>query len=190
MITLRADELKRAEVALAHIKDGAAKAAMEALNTSANEAKKKAILKVKETYDVKSTNDGNIKEKGAVNIIRLQKATLQNLNAYVMSSGSRLPLIRFSVRPNSMPKKPTPIIVSVKRSGGTPLKHAFITRVKSSHIGVFERVGLSRLPIKQLHGPSLPQMLGESKVSAYIEEEAQKLLDVNLDKAINRLMEG
>ena len=76
-----------------------------------------------------------------------------------------------------MPPSKGPVRAAVKQGGGSELGHAFIAKMPSGHIGVFEREGEKRLSkttrkgkknterdhIREFFGPSVPGMFGMEK---------------------------
>lgn len=186
MITISCDELSKKIENLYRIDEKIKNAVAEAVNISAEEAKVKAILRVQETYDVKAEQN-NIKVRGRDYAVRLFKARASTLTAYFGVNGRPIPLIRFNVTPTE-PRKQK-VIVSVKKSGGKSIDGAFIARLKSGHIGVFIRAGKSSLPIKQLYGPSVPQMFGEKSIVEYMEKEAKKILEDNVILEVNKVLD-
>ncbi len=182
-IEVKAEQLQKADIWLANVKDGVPKALASALNRTAEHVAAEATRKARETYDIKATD--------VRRTIRITRATKNNLTAHVKSLGSPIPLIQFNVRPSRPPKKPPAVLTaSVKRSGGKPIPGAFVTTMKSGHTGVFERVGKQRLPIRELYGPPAPVMLNEPGVRQQIEEQAVIRLEKRLDHEILRLLGG
>ena len=43
----------------------------------------------------------------------------------------------------------------------TRYPHAFLAQMRSGHLGVFQRVGRTRLPIRELRGPSIAHVFGK-----------------------------
>ena len=91
---------------------------------------------------------------------------LSTLTARVSVSGKRIPLIEFGAR-GPQPSRGRGRGVTARLKGGKGrYPHAFIVRLKSGHVGVFERVpdskrhgpkpNRSQLPVFELRGPSLP----------------------------------
>lgn len=58
------------------------------------------------------------------------------------------------------------VYVQIFRGGPQAhLPHAFMSGLKSGHVGVFERMGKSRLPIRERYTITLASMLGQEEVS-------------------------
>lgn len=76
------------------------------------------------------------------------------------ATGKRIPLIEWVRDKNLAPTRGRRGRgVSARLPGGAGrYPHAFIARMPSGHVGVFQRRATGRLPIYQLHGPSLPKV--------------------------------
>lgn len=114
------------------------------------------------------------------------------------SKGRVNDLSYFKHNPRSVPKRrPTKgkYLYSqvVKGEGGT-IAHAFFAKMRSGHIGVFQRGGHgtnnASLPIAKLSGPSTPQMLGSPTVSDFIQKRMEKRLTINIEHEVNAFLMG
>lgn len=184
MITVNPEQLERAELLLKNIPNGVEKAVVAALNRAVEGARTEAVKKVRERYYIKA--------KDVRDAIEIKKATINSLVAVIRASGSPIALSKFRVTPSRPPTKrrTKPIIVRVVKGGGGPIEGAFVARMQSGHVGVFRRVTKARLPITELYGPSIPQMLGHESVAEYIEEKARERLEERLEHEIDRLLRG
>lgn len=182
MIEVTADHIERAEQLLKHIPNAAPKALSRAINRAAESARTEAARKVRETYF--------IPHNAVLSTIKIDKASEGRLMAKVTSRGHATPLINFRVTPKQpQPRRKSPIIVRVKQGQGGSVKRAFVARMKSGHVGVFERAGKKRTPIRQLFGPPIPEMLGNPTVTDWVEQKAAERLDERLDHEIGRMLE-
>ena len=87
--------------------------------------------------------------------ITVVKATPQRLASRVEARGARIPLITFRAR-GPEPSRGRGRGVRARMPGGAGhYPHAFIATMPSGHRGVFQRVGRSRLAIRELKGPSV-----------------------------------
>ena len=106
---------------------------------------------------------------------------------------SPIALTKFkSVTPKGvMPPAKGPVKAQVKKSGGAELKMAFVAKMKSGHIGVFERKGEKRLPIKELFGPSTTGMFkANENVNVAVLEKIQETLDKRIEHELGRILNG
>lgn len=182
MITIDAIKFKEVEQELGQYKVKAPVALSRALNRAASNAKTNASRKAREKY--------NIKSKDINSTINITKSNRGSLRAVVKSSGERIPLIKFKVSPSQpRPKNPPKVLrVEVKKGGLKDLVGAFVANINGNK--VFKRTSSARLPIQQLFGPAVPQMLGTSDVKEFIENEAAKMFDQRLDHEIQRILGG
>lgn len=181
MIEVTAAHIERAEQLLKDIPGAAPKAMSSAIQRAAETARTEAARKVREKYYVRHSD--------VISTIKIYRVSA--LSANVVSRGHAVSLSKFQVTPTRpQPKRKAPIVVRVKRGEGGPVKHAFVAKMNSGHIGVFQRAGKRRLPVQELYGPPIPQMLGNPSVSEWVEQKAAEKLDERLDHEINRLLEA
>ena len=96
-------------------------------------------------------------------------------------SGRKIPLIRFSPRPAGVTRRRPPGGVSVMvKAQRKAISGSFVARMRSGHLGVFQRHGDDRLPIEEKFGPALAQMLDNPEVNERIRERAAERFDKNL----------
>lgn len=91
--------------------------------------------------------------------IHVQEATVTNFVARLSISGAPIPLYDFNAK-GRLPSrgKGAGVRAKLPPPGKGTYPNAFLARMKSGHIGVFQRTGKARLPIYELHGPSLPKV--------------------------------
>jgi hypothetical protein len=90
-----------------------------------------------------------------------------------------------------MPPAKGPVQAQTKKGGGGTLKQAFIAKMKSGHIGVFEREGEKNLPIKQFFGPSVAGMFRENEsVKVAVMEKTMESFDKRVQHELERLLNG
>lgn len=104
----------------------------------------------------------------------------------VSVTGSPIRLFKFRVTPTS-PRKQL-VTASVKRASKS-LPNAFVQQMRNGTIGVFERVGKSRYPIRQLYSVSAPQMAENEEVLEGAMERASIVFDERLSHEIGRLLD-
>lgn len=104
----------------------------------------------------------------------------------VSVTGSPIRLFKFRVTPTS-PRRQL-VTASVKRASKS-LPNAFVQQMRNGTIGVFERVGKSRYPIRQLYSVSAPQMAGNEEVLEGAMERASIVFDERLSHEIGRLLD-
>ena len=188
MIEVDAEGLERAQELLKGIPGAAKKAVSTSLRKSIRGAKKEAVKKVRERY--------TIRKAGYVS--RTIKMKVENMTGILSSKGPVNDLSYFKTNPKTVPKRRPPkgkYLYSqvVKGQGGT-IAHAFLARMKSGHVGVFQRAGHgasnASLPISKLAGPSTPQMLGSPSVTEFIAKKMLERMDKNLEHEIDAFLKG
>lgn len=130
--------------------------------------------------------------------VRVVKASKGSLKAAAISSGEGIALSKFKVSPNTpvryrgASRSPKVYRAGVKKSGGMkPLDgdpKSFVAEMKTGHIGVFTRKTGDRLPIRQLFGPSVPQIVKSEDIMSEINAEASKTLQKRIDAEINNIL--
>lgn len=188
MIEVDARGIEQAQELLKDIPGASKKAVSTALRKSLRNAKKEAVKKVRERY--------TIRKAGYVS--RTIKMKVENMTGILSSKGPVNDLSYFKTNPKTVPKRRPPkgkYLYSqvVKGQGGT-IAHAFLAKMKSGHVGVFQRAGLgannASLPISKLSGPSTPQMLGSPSVTEFIAKKMLERMDKNLEHEIDAFLKG
>lgn len=182
-IKIDAREYRKTELKLGPYKSKAPLIIVRALNRAGQTAGKTASEVVRLQYTLKAAD--------VKRTFRLQKASKGRLTAILVSSGEHLGLTHFKHSPKT-PRPKTPprggLKVSVTKGKQTKFKHAFLA--DAFGLKVFQRQGKSRLPIKKLVGPSVPQIVGGKNVRPKVESEAAKTYLKRLDHEIRRTLEG
>ncbi|MCI6910800.1 MAG: phage tail protein [Veillonellaceae bacterium] len=188
MIEVDARGIEQAQELLKDIPGATKKAVSTALRKSLRNAKKEAVKKVRERY--------TIRKAGYVS--RTIKMKVENMTGILSSKGPVNDLSYFKTNPKTVPKRRPPkgkYLYSqvVKGQGGT-IAHAFLAKMKSGHVGVFQRAGHgasnASLPISKLAGPSTPQMLGSPSVTEFIAKKMLERMDKNLEHEIDAFLKG
>ena len=188
MVEVDARGIEQAQELLKDIPGASKKAVSTALRKSLRNAKKEAVKKVRERY--------TIRKAGYVS--RTIKMKVENMTGILSSKGPVNDLSYFKTNPKTVPKRRPPkgkYLYSqvVKGQGGT-IAHAFLAKMKSGHVGVFQRAGHgasnASLPISKLSGPSTPQMLGSPSVTEFIAKKMLERMDKNLEHEIDAFLKG
>lgn len=135
------------------------------LNKVAAKASTAASREIRDKYTIKAKD---LKKRGTSNRngLSVVKAKRGRDYAMVMSTGHALPLINFRVTPRTPEadrrrKRGKGVKATVVKGKPYRIPHAFVAQMPSGHTGVFARKGKGRLPIRELFGPSIPQMFAE-----------------------------
>lgn len=104
----------------------------------------------------------------------------------IRSNGKRFPLIRFAekkvsmreikkrekagetsrykLRNGGMVAKNMRVRIMIRKGKTITLKHAFYAVMPNGHVGIFERAGRGRLPIKEMSGVAIPQLFTQKDI--------------------------
>lgn len=80
------------------------------------------------------------------------------------------------------------VAVNVKKGGGGTITQGFIAN--AGRLGVFERIGPSRLPIEQKFGPSAAHMMEDEEVTKMMEEHIVETFNQRIEHEIDRILNG
>ena len=179
-IRIDADAVREVERKLGQMSNRAPGAISSALNRTVTSVASNITKEVRARYHIKA---GDVK-----NTIKKTKASKSNLSAEVRSTGSTIPLDKFKVSPKTVnPKRKTQLKISVEKNGVKQVTGAFVANING--LKVFQRERKSRLPIKRLFGPSVPQMIGQQQIVENINEKAVTTYNTRLNHEINRILQ-
>lgn len=124
---------------------------------------------------------GGLKRRDVDPSIRIfPYSTPASLSATVRGSGRPIALIKFAARQ-------TKAGVTANAWGVRKLyRHTFIATMKSGHEGVFVRTSKKRVPIKELWGSGVTQVMSQAITLGEIEAEAQDKLTANVVRQLKR----
>lgn len=188
IVSVTDEQIKKVEQMLYGLNVEASKVLSRAINRATTTARAEAVRAVREGYHIRASD---VRETMSVH-----KANAKSLTARVTSKGKTMPLINFDVSPKRpSPGRKSPYTARVSKAGGrTSLGHAFVARMPNGKVGVFERYGPYRRPIgqkiRELHGPSVPQMLGSKGVVEHVSEKAREMMDRRIDHEVKRILGG
>ena len=127
--------------------------ASRALNRTISAVKAEQIKSAKEKYTLKS---------GMYKGVNVRNSNPGNLMASVNAQGSTISIDNFKVSSKKRTIKQVRLTAEVKKGESKSLGDSFIGYYNKPTI--FHRLGAERVPLKQLFGPSLPQILGETSI--------------------------
>jgi hypothetical protein len=146
-VTLDPSQLSAARDALQYVGNGYQRATMRAANYAAARTKtatgKKLIALL--TADAQRIKDS----------LMVKRATLANNTSVLDITGKAIPLFRFDVA-FMYPTVKGGVTAKMFKTGIAPthLKHAFVAKMKSGHVGVFSRETDARFPLREHFGPN------------------------------------
>lgn len=193
MVTIDPGDLRKAKALLSGIKGGVPRVIARALNKTLTGVRKDAVKEIQKTITPKA--------KVIRKTFKISKATVFRPTGVILSTGKPLGLIHFKARQT---KKGVTLQIK-KKEPRKFLKHAFIATMPSGHKGVFwreykgtrgaTRKGMAyaaiprkyRLPIKELYGPRVPDILSNEPVMKPILDKAKRRLRKNFSHELNFL---
>lgn len=134
--------------------------------------------------------DMGIKAADANKRLRQRMASANTPQSRLSAGFERVPLMAFNAR-GPVPSRGRGKGVSYRMGAGnarTRLQSAFIAKMKSGHPGVFIRKGRGRLPVVQLHGPSVGHVFAKFRPTALA--RAEEVFRSTLDHELSRLANG
>ncbi len=202
------EALDHAAKVLAGIPDGVNKAVRSALPRTVSSLRGESVRAIQTKYDISAAN---IRSKQNISIRYSYGAVSE---AYVLFSGRKIPLYRYN---GTSPKNPAvnaskTVMVNIdgtlkpmhpgvaaaahqlKGTSPTKFQNAFVTKMDSGHVGIFERTGgvtsSGRDQIKELQGSSVPQMLGNESVQTHLADRASQKFEERMEHEILRILNG
>lgn len=201
------DTLERAKAMLAGIDGGINRAVRSAMSRVASNLRSNSTKAIQERYAISASS---IREHENV---RVTYNFRDGVQAEIKFTGRKIPLYRYKGAAPVTPEydktrwikalvdgKMTWVHPGVSARGHllastapTVFENAFVARMKSGHIGIFERTGeLNRAgtgsEIQEIMGLSVPQMLGSGEVERKLADTAARKFGERLDHEINRIL--
>lgn len=134
----------------------------------------RAINKTMTTVNAQAARDIKKDIGGKLSISEIKvgltktKASAKELYASLYAKGRRIPLIKIDP---SASQDASGVNYKTGKGRGH-VQHAFLATMKNGHKGVFKRKGSTRLPIQELHGPSLPKVFTNEVIMQAMERIA------------------
>lgn len=181
-VDVEKDAISSARAMLAGIPGAFKKAMGSALKRTATSGKAFAAKEIRREYFLKAAD---FKAHTYSNI--QYKTDGFGTSVLIKYRGTHIPLINF----NTFLRKNGHISVRVKRSSAREmLRNVFAQTMPNGHIGLYERETDERLPIRQLYGPAVPQMMSynaevQGKIQTHIKDEFKKRLDHEVTAILN-----
>jgi hypothetical protein len=126
---------------------------------------------------------------------RLVRRGGQVVGGEVTIKTGRIPLGRFKPKQSwrkgrTQGRVRTRVSYKIDKGGGRQkIADAFLLEFSSGYQGIFRREGASRLPLYQLHGPSIPEVAETNpRVKAVMDREAGETLVEETDRRIDFLL--
>ena len=177
------DSLDKATRLLAGINGGVYKAVGSALTRAATVGKTAAKQPVTKEYTI-SQSEFLVRTRDINHFVREDSGGLSVVFGF---RGNVIPLMKFNTHINGSGQ----VVTQVKRSGSAATLNRAFSAQMGGHRGVYERIGPSRFPVKELYGPATPQMMySNEEVTDEIERKVADTYEKRIDHEILRLLNG
>ena len=181
-VDISAEGLERIQKVLAGVRGGWQKAVGSALKRAASSGKTEGKRAVVQEYAISGgtflsyTKNTNHFSSGG-----------DGIEIVFGYRGTVIPLMKFK----TSVKRGGLVTTLVRKDTGTAvLEHAFGATI-GAHTGIFERVGPERFPVRELFGPSTPQMMYSNEaVLESVERKVTETYEQRIEHEILRLMNG
>lgn len=183
VVDIAEDSLDKATRLLAGINGGVYKAVGSALTRAAAAGKTAAKQPVTKEYTI-SQSEFLARTRDINHFVREDSGGLSVVFGF---RGNVIPLMKFSTHVNGSGQ----VVTQVKRSGSAATLDRAFSAQMGGHRGVYERIGPSRFPVKELYGPATPQMMySNEEVTDEIERKVADTYKKRIDHEILRLLNG
>lgn len=203
-LIIQGEDIERVRKMLAGVPKGADRAIANALNKSARTAVTGVIKGLRKNYTI---NSKHIRKNGFI----IKRANAGNLEARITVRGKVLGLNNYHMTPKE-PVKEIPF-ARVKKGGGK-FKGGFVARMKSGHIGIFERMQegtrgrirkhmqgekprakkrgtgqtKGRAGVHEFMGPSVAKIAKNEEIHAAMTLDVQKTYAEEIEKQITKIL--
>lgn len=209
MITVNAADsgaLERATKMLGNINGGLEKALRSAASRTTSHLRTQSTKAVRERYAISAAN------VRANENISVKYSYSGGVQATVTFRGSKIPLAKFTGSSSSPSRRSdrVPVLLSggwklvrpsnpakghqLKGTSPTTFRDAFVAKMASGHVGIFERTGgqtsNDSAEIRELMGSSVPQMLGSDEVQEKLAKSAMEKFEERLDHEVLAILNG
>lgn len=202
------ESLTRAAALLQGIPLGMRKVVKDADCAAVSVLRKGSAAAVRERYAISA---GNIRDEENAQVF-VRGAVGGGMEAVVRFTGKRIPLYRFDGASPRIPSRQygqrVPVLIAgawrltypgvaasarvLKKNAPKRFHSAFTATMQSGHTGIFIRTGGATRAggdeIRELYGPSVPQMLGT--VSAALMEKAVAAFDAAAERSVLEILSG
>lgn len=149
------------------------KAAISALNRTAQQVKTAANRKIREKYSFQA--------RVVAQSLKVARSQFARLEVSVISEGKRIRVIDASAR--QTPRGVTVLIGKQRKL----ITSAFIATMKSGHVGVFSRRTKKRLPIDEIYTIAIAEAFGSEAVTATMRLKAEEVFIPRFEHELGRL---
>jgi hypothetical protein len=174
-VQIDARQLAKLQRVLGHIKDGVPRALAPAINRALSSGKTVVKREIRAHYLIKAKDI-------PIAIDRANRATLSG--QIVIRQG----MLDLSLFPHSGGFKGRMLVAHVKKGGRGPILTGFQAGMATGHIGLYQRRGDARLPIKKLVTVGAPIMASQSSVGPAVNLKMGETLAKRIDHEMQRVL--
>ena len=175
--------IPRVQKILAGINGGWQKAVGSAITRAASAGKTEAKKAVTSEYLI---SQGTFL-RNTRNINNFQRDSEGGISVNFGFAGHVIPLMQFSTSVSRSGR----VTTQVKKSGAREALNNAFKATMGAHVGIYERIGPDRFPVRELYGPATPQMMySNEEVFDRIEDKMVGEYEKRIDHEILRLMNG
>ena len=176
-------DLDRVQKLLAGITGGWQKAVGSALSRAAAAGRTEAKRPVLAEYAIDQST--YLRETRTIN--HFERSADGSISVAFAFAGYVIPLLQFNTSVDSSGR----VVTEVKRNGAAEtLNHAFEAQMRP-HIGIYERTGAGRFPLRELYGPATPQMMYSNEaVMDAVEEKMADTYNRRIEHEVDALLNG
>lgn len=198
------EAIDRAQSLLSGLPGGIERAVKSAMPRAVAEVRKESVNAIQQKFDISAANLRTNQN------VKVQYIMGEGITANITFNGKKIPLYRYN---RTSPKIPTTdrnklvnAVISghwrkvhpgkaaaghqFKSTSPTIFDNAFIARMQSGHVGIFERISDNSSKITEKMGSSVPQMLMHKEVQEEIAKKASEKFEERMDHEILRILNG
>lgn len=197
-------ELDRVTRLLAGIEGGLDSALSNAVKRTASTVRTLSTEAIRDRYAISAKNIR------AEQNIKVTYSYSDGVQAIVNFAGHKIPLYRYDGTSPQVPAVDNSRLIQIMTGQGWRTVHpsvpakghqlkgtapsvqtgGFVARMQSGHIGIFKRSGAGNLPIEEIMGSSVPQMLANETVQQQLANKAAEKFSERLEHEIDRMLNG
>ena len=183
MIKITAEQIDRINTILNGVPGGAQKALSSVIKRATSTVRSETTKQISSVYAISQKDI-----RAETNINMYTRTSGNNVIGQISFSGYKIPLYRFNVSPKDVIHGARVKGAQLKGNQQTAFEHAFIARMKSGHIGIFERDTSKRFPITEIMGSSTAQMAHNAVVLEAVEKKTQEVVEKRIEHEITRIL--
>jgi hypothetical protein len=163
---------------IGQIKNGISRVMVPAINTSVTHGRTVLKREIRKEYTIKARDIPT----------DVHYATPEHLGGSVTVRSGMLGLEKFKYTPKNPPKHPRMVRAEVRIGKGGNLPHAFVARMPNALVGIFTRVGKTRLPIRRRLAIGASIMASQPRVQDIVGKEMASTLVKRINSQVERLL--